>query len=312
MIQRDVQAMTGWWHCKARIQGGRPYQEDHYGIFLPPKTLGGGDLLLVLADGMGGEYGGERASHLVVRTFIDAYAAIPASTIPQRLQRSLAHANRELALDVASNPALLSGMGCTLLAAVLSPQGLYWISVGDSPLWLWRKGKLTRLNQDHSYRHVLECQVLAGELSQEDANGHPDRTALLSAVTGTPLTLVDVCQAPYALQRDDRILVASDGLLTLDEAEIGAYLAQKSPCQQLLNAVVAAGHPYQDNATAIVAGVNWTRRLNHRRLLSLLLLLLAGWMGGVWWSSYQFGSASNSAISSAPAAQSSQPQETDP
>ena len=78
-------------------------------------------------------------------------------------------------------------MGCTLLAVVLAQEGLYWISVGDSPLWLWRAGRLHRLNQDHAYRSILAHRVHEGEMSADDAARHPDRNALISAVTGLSL-----------------------------------------------------------------------------------------------------------------------------
>ncbi len=45
--------------------------------------------------------------------------------------------------EAATDPDDLHGMGCTLLAVVLAEEGLYWISVGDSPLWLWRRGGCT-------------------------------------------------------------------------------------------------------------------------------------------------------------------------
>ncbi|MCK7461533.1 MAG: protein phosphatase 2C domain-containing protein [Sphingobacterium sp.] len=132
-----------------------------------------------------------------------------------------------MALEVATDPDNLRGMGCTLLAVVLTAEGLYWISVGDSPLWLWRRGRLRRLNQDHAYRSVLAEQVSAGEISAVEAASHPDRNALISAVTGEDLELVDLSRQPCTLKPSDQILLASDGVLTLSEQEIAAVL--KSP-----------------------------------------------------------------------------------
>lgn len=279
--------MIHWRYCKGRIQGRRPYQEDYDGVFTPPQALDAGDLVLVIADGMGGEHGGERASNLVVNTFIDAYAAVPATTIPERLQRALLHANRELALEVAEDPAIRTGMGCTLLAVVFDQQALYWISVGDSPLWVWRRHELIRLNQDHSYRYVLAQQVAAGELDGEIANRHPDRTALLSAVTGSEINLIDVCEQPYPLEKGDQILLASDGLLTLTEQQIALHMENHASlsCQHLLNAVLAAAHPYQDNATVVMAQGSEKKSISRRRtwLLGLLIITLTSSMVGLWW-----------------------------
>lgn len=270
--------MASWIHCKGRSQGKRLYQEDDYGVFELPASLAAGELLLVLADGMGGAQAGDRASAAVVRSFIDAYAAVPSKEIPARLRRALDHANRELALEVAGDQLALTGMGCTALAVVLAKRELYWISVGDSPLWLWRRGHLTRLNEDHSYRKILAEQVAVGELNPQEAALHPNRNALLSAVTGDRLVLVDLCEQACSLQADDRVLLASDGLLTLSEADIAAHLgdemAAELPCQRLLAAVAAAGYPNQDNTTVIVVQQGARTRWNVSTWVLLAGLLL--------------------------------------
>jgi serine/threonine protein phosphatase PrpC len=246
-----------WIHDEGMAQGSRSRQEDDYGVFELPPELGAGDLLLVLADGMGGEQGGARASALAVRSFIETYDAVPAATIPERLEYTLTQVNAHMAQEAATDPKELNGMGCTLLAVVLAEEGLYWVSVGDSPLWLWRRGRLHRLNQDHAYRSILAHQVATGEMSAEMAARHPDRNALMSAVTGEALDLIDLPGQAYALRESDQILLASDGVLTLDEREIAAVLTNRrmdgTPCQALLTAVAARGRPQQDNITVLWA-----------------------------------------------------------
>lgn len=251
--------MGGWIHDESMAQGSRPRQEDDFGVFELPPQLEAGELLLVLADGMGGERAGAIASALAVRGFIEAYDAVPATTVPERLERTLHHVNGRMALEVAADQERLGGMGCTLLAAVLAADELYWISVGDSPLWLWRRGRLRRLNQDHAFRSVLAEQVKAGEISAEEAAAHPDRNCLISAVTGEDLEQVDLPRQPVALKPKDQILLASDGLLTLTEPEIAAVMkdaiAGPSPCRPLLEAVMSRHNPQQDNATVL-----WAKR----------------------------------------------------
>ncbi|HRC73948.1 MAG TPA: SpoIIE family protein phosphatase [Candidatus Competibacter sp.] len=283
--------MGAWLHDENRAQGSRARQEDDYGVFELPPQLEAGELLLVLADGMGGEQAGAFASALAVRGFIGAYDLLPAVTIPERLERTLHHVNGQMALEVAGDPEHLHGMGCTLLAVVLAEEGLYWISVGDSPLWLWRRGRLHRLNQDHAYRSVLAERVSAGEMSAEEAACHPDRNALISAVTGEELELIDVSRQPFALKPNDQILLASDGILTLSEREIGTVLKAArnlaSPCEPLLAAVMSRQHPQQDNTTVLwvkqaptAAAESFWRQPWVRNTLLLgvqLLALLGAW-----------------------------------
>lgn len=249
--------MGTWIHDESMAQGSRFRQEDDYGVFELPPQLDAGELLLVLADGMGGEQAGALASALAVRGFIEVYDTVPSATVPERLERTLHHVNGRMALEVTTDPDNLRGMGCTLLAVVLAEEGLYWISVGDSPLWLWRRGRLRRLNQDHAYRSILADRVSVGEMSAEEAACHPDRNALISAVTGEDLELVDVSRQPLVLKPNDQILLASDGILTLSEREIATVLRgvrpPLSPCLPLLAAVGAHRNPQQDNTTVLWA-----------------------------------------------------------
>ncbi len=261
--------MGAWVYDAGIGQGHRARQEDDYGVFELPPELDAGDLLLVLADGMGGEQAGARASNLAVRSFIEIYDQVVADSIPGRLKHTLLRVNDRMAREVATDPNQLGGMGCTLLAVVLADEGLYWISVGDSPLWLWRRGQLRRLNEDHAYRSVLAHQVSNGRISAADAARHPDRNALISALTGDELDLVDLPRQPYALERGDQILLASDGVLTLDEHEIATVLTggvsgESGPCRRLLEAVASRQSANQDNVTVL-----WVRSADSPAKISL-------------------------------------------
>ena len=169
----------------------------------------------------------------------------------------LTRANGAIAAAVAENPALDS-MGSTLVSAVVASEGLHWISVGDSPLWLFREGQLERLNADHSMAPLLADLVAAGRMTAEDAARHPSQHSLRSVVMGDEMPLIDVSSRPVALEEGDRVVLASDGLLTLDEQEIADILKKtrdvplEDSAAALIQAVEGAGHPYQDNVTVLL------------------------------------------------------------
>ena len=241
-----------------QIPGKREYQEDDYGL-LDGRDLGldGSEhSMLLVADGMGGHVGGATASGLLSKTFVEAYPQASGPVV-DRLRDCLEAGNKAIAEAIAENPELDS-MGSTVVAAVVSSEGLNWISVGDSPLWLFRKGQLERLNADHSMAPVLADLVAKGDMTEEDAARDPRRHSLRSAVMGDDIHLIDVSSQPVAVEKGDRVVLASDGLLTLSNQEISAILkkTQDAPLEDsaaaLIQAVEAAEHPYQDNTTILL------------------------------------------------------------
>ena len=197
-----------------------------------------------------------RPATFLSKTFVEAYPQASGPVV-NRLRACLKAANKAIADAIAENPELDS-MGSTVVAAVVSSEGLNWISVGDSPLWLFRKGKLERLNADHSMAPVLADLAAKGSMTAEEAARDPRRHALRSAVMGDDIPLIDVSPQPVMVEKGDRLLLASDGLLTLSEQEIAAILQKtqdvplKDSVAALIQAVEDAEHPHQDNTTILL------------------------------------------------------------
>jgi PPM family protein phosphatase len=242
--------------ASAQIRGARDYQEDSLAVQALAAGEHADDLLLVLADGMGGHAGGEVASELVVEHFCTAYANSPGN-VPVDLRSCLDVANEALAKTVAEMPEL-SGMGTTLIGCIIRGSRLYWVSVGDSPLWVCREGVLQRLNADHSMVPLLDDMVRTGVMDEEAALLDVRRNMLRSAVAGKALELVDLCDEPWRLQAGDNVIVASDGVETLTVDELASVLtnSQDKSLQELANEVTASieavADESQDNASIIL------------------------------------------------------------
>ncbi|MCG5539354.1 PP2C family serine/threonine-protein phosphatase [Halorhodospira sp. 9622] len=232
--------------------GRRQAQEDYY-AFACPDGEGTSLLLAVLGDGMGGAEGGALASRSAVEAFIHAFRQAGAGQpVQHRLTSALEAANQALARIVDERPDL-DGMGTTLVGVCVTPAGLDWVSVGDSPLYLYRSRYLQRLNADHSMQPLIDDEVRLGRLSPQDAARHPERNALRSVVGGEPIEMVDASTRPVPLQADDVVVLASDGLLTLREHDIQSVL-QRYPgacagdlAERLSAEVLACDEPGQDN-----------------------------------------------------------------
>ena len=235
-----------------QLIGAREAQEDELG-FIDGSTLDpeGQHPVAIVADGMGGHAGGEIASRLAVRAFIDAYGleGAPAG----RLRAALDAANRAIDDAIRENLSL-DGMGATMVAAAVTTDGLEWISVGDSPLYLYRGGRLKRLNEDHSMAPVIEALRENDPVTARGINPNELRSALV----GFEITKVDASPMPELLLPGDLVVAATDGLNTLSVGETASIISDcrsdgpEAVTDALLAAVAARAAPTQDNATVAI------------------------------------------------------------
>ena len=241
-----------------QIDGARDYQEDAYMV----NQLGesdNGDLcaLVVMADGMGGHAAGNVASNMVVATFNKTFQGkFPTPDISEVLTDSLNRSNDQIRASVKETPAL-RGMGCTMVSAYVEDSNLYWVSVGDSHLYLIRDRELIKQNADHSYGAYLDMMKEQGMEIEEQAG--MSRNMLMSAMTGEEISSIDVAEAPIKVRPGDRVIIASDGLDTLGAGAIIQYSSWSATAKEcvyaLLKAVEDANKINQDNTTLIVMDI---------------------------------------------------------
>lgn len=256
--------MLAFEHASQATKGARSYQEDTallwsrtegYGAAAAGSSANGAAVVAVLADGMGGHTGGALASRTACETFLKAYAGQEGPS-RARLIEALDAANHAIGEAIEADP-MLAGMGSTLVGVTFGPDGIEWVSVGDSPLMLFRRGEIAVLNEDHSMAPELDRLAAAGAISEADARRDPRRHMLRSAVTGEEIELIDVSRRPLKVEPGDYIILASDGLQTLESAEIErivtAYAEDgaKAVANALIRAVEALKDPHQDNATVV-------------------------------------------------------------
>ncbi len=216
--------------------------------------------VLILADGLGGHESGAEAAQIVVEAFRKA-AETGEFTQPARrrqaLRTALEAANSRIAGGV--DPAHgHRGMASTAVVAVVAEGLLNWISVGDSHLYIWRHGKLAKLNEDHSQAGLM---VRSGQYKETDPEVQAVKSVLVSALTGRKLEIVDHPADAYRLESGDVLILASDGLNTISEEEIRAIVSDGTDMNaaalsaKLVGAVEDRKVDRQDNTTVAIARV---------------------------------------------------------
>lgn len=232
--------------------GKREHQEDSYIVRHYPDAT-----LAVVCDGMGGHEFGGLASKTAAESFIRYFESDAEENIHDRLLNALDGANDEVGRVFTE--ACAYG-GTTLVAAYISHGVLWWVSVGDSSLYLWRQGRLLRLNEDHSMRAVYMEYVQLGCMRYEDAVRHGN--TLRSAITGQALQLVDAPETPYPLLPGDRLLLTSDGtddvlyVAAISEATQAVLNDRTQNCAAgIIRLCTELKNPYADNAT--VVSLDW-------------------------------------------------------
>ena len=173
-----------------------------------------GDFCTVCAvcDGMGGLTGGERASalaaHGVTRYLLEHAQA---EDIPTEMGRAALRLNEEVKnLRDPANQKIEAGT--TLTTVFLRNGKLFWCSIGDSHIYLYRDGTLEQLNIDHNFGAQLDQMALEGSITQDEALHHPQRAALTSYLGISELTLISGNRMPFQLRKGDVLIQCTDGL----------------------------------------------------------------------------------------------------
>jgi serine/threonine protein phosphatase PrpC len=250
--------------ASAIAQGGRSYQEDALVTDFP---FGMDSGVAVLADGMGGHAAGDVASKIVVTEvfaalkFRSAEFAESETQIPEMMAEAAMRANSVVRDHVVSHPGT-EGMGATMVSLVMVENRMFYHSIGDSPLYLLRGGKLQQLNEDHSLAPQIDFMAKQGLISDEVAKNHPDRNCLTSVILGGKIARKDGPTDPVELKLGDILVVSSDGLQYLEEPKIQKilhrYRRRKSAeiAGYLLEALDELADPDQDNISFAVIKLN--------------------------------------------------------
>jgi serine/threonine protein phosphatase PrpC len=216
-------------------------------------------VLLVVADGMGGQGHGRTASRLAVQSLVEDVSGslsrqqgAPASLL-DLLEAGVQQANRVV---YERNQKQKTVMGTTMTAALVIETTAYVAHVGDSRLYRYRPSAgLAQITRDHS---LVAALVAAGIIAPDEIYTHPYRNQIYRSLGEHARVEVETASVPLAA--GDILLVCSDGLWEMvRDQQIAAILTTPMPtptdtAHALIQAALAGGGA--DNVSAIVAEVS--------------------------------------------------------
>lgn len=217
--------------------------------------------LLLVADGIGGNAAGERASSLalegVVQYLLNAmhwlfrFDTDRDEEFLADLKSALSWSQEKIQHAAEANPQQ-SGMGTTLTMAYLVWPRAYFVHVGDTRAYLYRDSELIQLTHDQTIAQMLAD---AGVIAAEEVDEHPFHH-VLGSLLGCDVKQLEPAVYKTELKHQDQLLLCTDGLTRhVGDERIAGILASAGTaelaCQELIAAANEDGG--SDNVTAVLA-----------------------------------------------------------
>jgi len=208
--------------------------------------------IFIVADGLGGCAGGEVASRIIVErlpSLLDTAQSLPFQDASNSVGKAINKLNG-IVREAGRERLELSGMGSTVVLAIVQSGKALIAHVGDSRIYLLRDDQLMRLTRDHS---VIQDMLDNGMVTPQEAAVHPSR-AIVTQCIGTPgVVNPDIRRIDF--QSGDKLLLCSDGLTNmLSDQDIAAILAQQTGLDAISGDLIQAANNVggEDNVTVVI------------------------------------------------------------
>ncbi len=208
----------------------------------------------IVCDGMGGANGGNIASSIAVRTLtkrvVEGYRkGMTVAALQPVLESAIAAANINV-YDEAGMNHDLHGMGTTLVMAIAVGDTVLVAHIGDSRAYvITEEGVIEQITTDHS---VVQQMVDKGQITPEEAKTHPRRNFITRALGVADVVACDFSE--FDLPTRAKVLLCTDGLSGMVEAEQMAKIISEAPTEEIPGRLIAAANLAggTDNITAAI------------------------------------------------------------
>lgn len=211
---------------------------------------------LIVIDGMGGHSDGSRAADTALKSLLDSFQQTPQPVFDPLgfLHLALSRAHDEVA-RLGSSQSIDARPRATTAVCLVQEGAAYWAHVGDSRIYLLRRGKVMDRTRDHSH---VELLLREGKITEDEVSTHPMRNFVECCLGGDPAIPEMTIGRRRILEPGDVLLLCTDGIwANLRDVDIGTFFRDDSQqlrawLEALGRRAVQASAPFSDNSTAAV------------------------------------------------------------
>jgi protein phosphatase len=168
-------------------------------------------LLAILCDGVGGDYGGDLASKIAIKSAIYFFTAVVSDDYLHRIKMVLDETNK-FVIAHASGSENVKSMATTIELLFLKDNLAFWGHLGDSRIYLFKSGKIKQVTKDHS---LVQKLLDEGFITHKQAANHPNKNIILKALGDNQFIQPDVSKIKLNEYDNNRFLICSDGVTNM-------------------------------------------------------------------------------------------------
>lgn len=223
-------------YSKVDIGKVRASNQDAANAFL----LSNDAAFAIVCDGMGGANGGDIASNHAIEIISDYVKSsfspnMDNEKLTQLLKNAVSSANYEI-YNISQKDNTLSGMGTTVVAAIIANNHAVICHVGDSRAYLVGDDIL-QITTDHS---VVQSLIQSGKLTMSQAKSYPEKNIITRALGVEPEVFSDTSIVP--IKSDERLLLCTDGLTNFTEVSDILEIFKQNQTKDVADLLIAAAN----------------------------------------------------------------------
>ncbi|MFZ2323247.1 MAG: protein phosphatase 2C domain-containing protein [Ignavibacteriaceae bacterium] len=170
-----------------------------------------GGILAVLCDGVGGDYGGDMASKIAIKSATYFFTTSNSDDYLERIKYSLEESNN-FVINHSASSEVLKSMATTIEMIFIKDNIAFWGHIGDSRIYHIRSGKIKQLTKDHS---LVQKLLDEGFITHQQAANHPNKNVIMKALGDNPFVDPDISKIKLNEYEKNKFFVCSDGITNL-------------------------------------------------------------------------------------------------